>query len=290
MAAECLEPTTAWTCRDRTLTLRSRPLLMGILNATPDSFSDGGHYIEPGDAVAHGRAMLADGADIIDVGGESTRPGSQRVGESVEIQRTQQVVQGLCEDDAAIVSIDTTKASVARAALDVGARIVNDISACEADPAMVEVVAESGAGVVLMHRRGTPETMQDNPAYEDVLAEVEAYLLARAEALESGGVSRDRIVLDPGIGFGKLAEHNIALLLGLDRLAAHGYPVLVGLSRKSLIGALTGKPVGERLAGSVAGALFCAAHGASVLRVHDVGETDDALRVYAALSGGVAAC
>jgi dihydropteroate synthase len=272
-----------WHCRDRILRFGERPLVMGILNVTPDSFSDGGCFHDPGQAVRHGLEMVEQGADIIDVGGESTRPGAAAVAPEEEMRRVIPVVEALCGMADCAVSVDTTKPDVARAALRAGAHIVNDVSAL-ADDGMAWVVRESGAGAVLMHMRGTPRTMQQDPRYEDVVQDIRAYLAGRVAALDAGGVRRECLALDPGIGFGKTVEHNLRLLASLDRLAELGLPVVVGLSRKSFLGTLTGRGVEARLAGSLAGVVFSVLHGAHVVRVHDVAESRDAVTVAAALA------
>ena len=264
----------------RTLDL-SRPRVMGILNVTPDSFSDGGRYADPARALDHARAMLADGADVVDVGGESTRPGAAAVDEAAEIARVVPVIEALAREGA-IVSVDTMKPGVMRAAIAAGAAIVNDVRALEEEGAL-EAVASGGAAVCLMHMRGTPATMQSAPGYRDVVAEVREFLVSRARACEAAGIARDRIVVDPGFGFGKTREHNLDLLAGLPAIAAAGYPVLAGLSRKSTLGAITGRPEGERAASSVAAALLAVERGAAIVRVHDVRETVDALAVWRAL-------
>ena len=264
----------------RTLDL-SRPRVMGILNVTPDSFSDGGRYADPARALDHARAMLADGADIVDVGGESTRPGAAAVDEATEIARVVPVIEALAHDGA-IVSVDTMKPGVMRAAIRAGAAIVNDVRALQEDGAL-EAVASGGAAVCLVHMRGTPSTMQSAPQYRDVVAEVRGFLVSRARACEAAGIARDRIVVDPGFGFGKTQAHNLDLLAGLPAIAAAGYPVLAGLSRKSTLGAITGRPEGERAASSVAAALLAVERGAAIVRVHDVRETVDALAVWRAL-------
>ncbi len=257
---------------------------MGIVNVTPDSFADGGRHADPAAAIAHARALRADGADIVDVGGESTRPGAPPVAERDELARILPVVAALAADGA-IVSVDTMKPGVMRAAIDAGAAMVNDVRALAA-PGALEAVAASGVAVCLMHMRGAPRTMQDAPEYADVVAEVRAFLVARAAACEAAGIARERILLDPGFGFGKSLGHNLALLQALPSLAAAGYPVLAGLSRKSMLGALTGRPVGERMAASVAAALAAVARGAAIVRVHDVRETVDALKIWAAVDAG----
>lgn len=256
----------------------SRPRVMGILNITPDSFSDGGAHWDHEQALAHARQMLADGADLIDVGGESTRQGARPVREKDEIARVLPVIEALARDGA-IVGIDTMKPGVMRAALAAGATLVNDVRALQARGAL-EVVAQSGAAVCLMHMQGTPRTMQKAPAYEDVVREVRDFLVARALVCEGAGIAHARIAIDPGFGFGKTRAHNLSLVRALPVFAATGYPVLVGLSRKGTLGEITGRSVAERVAGSVAAALAAAARGALLLRVHDVRETVDALEVW----------
>lgn len=272
-----------WVCAGRVLDLAARPRLMGIVNVTPDSFSDGGRYRGPAEAVAHAEALLAAGADLLDVGGESTRPGAEPVSLAEELDRVMPVIEALGRRSDVWVSVDTTKAAVARAALAAGAVIVNDVSACTADPDMLEVVRGSGAGVVLMHCQGAPRTMQDQPRYAEVVGEVGDYLEARARALEAAGISRSRVALDPGIGFGKTTAHNLSLLGRLDALVARGWPVVVGLSRKRVVGEVTGRPVAQRLAGNLAGLCWCVAQGVRVLRVHEVAESRDAAAMVAAL-------
>lgn len=257
---------------------------MGVVNLTPDSFSDGGQFLDPSRAIAHARQLIEDGADLIDLGAESTRPGAEPVTAEQELARLQAVVPALLGCGCPI-SIDTRKPEVMRAMVAAGADLINDVSGF-ADPEAIEAVAASRVGVCVMHMRGEPATMQAAPVYADVVAEVRAVLAERCEALQQAGVDADRIVIDPGIGFGKTLAHNLELLAGLPELAALGYPVLVGLSRKSLIGALTGRPVGDRLAGSLAGMLAAAARGAAVLRVHDVAESRDALAVWQAIATG----
>jgi dihydropteroate synthase len=256
---------------------------MGVLNLTPDSFYDGGRYLEPAAALARLRAMAADGAAICDIGAESTRPGAAPVDAGEELRRLAGLFSALREEPPLPFSIDTSKAAVAEAALDVGAALVNDVTAGRADPRLLPTVAERGAAVCLMHMQGTPATMQDDPRYDDVVSEVCDFLLRRLEAAVAAGIPEERVLLDPGIGFGKRLEHNLALLRGLPALAAIGRPLLVGVSRKGTIGTLTARPVEERLAGSLAAALACAEAGAAVLRVHDVRETVDALAVWRAL-------
>jgi dihydropteroate synthase len=257
--------------------------LMGVVNVTPDSFSDGGRYLDADAAVAHGEKLLRDGASILDVGGESTRPGAAEVDEAEELRRTEPVVAGLAS--AATVSIDTSKLAVAEAALDAGASIVNDVTALRRDPEIAALCAERGAGVVLMHMPGNPRTMQDNPAYEDVVDEIKAFLAGRIEAALAAGVAEERIWLDPGIGFGKTVEHNLELLRRLAELRELGRPLVIGTSRKSFIGRIDGSLVDERLGGSIASSVLAAAEGADVLRVHDVAETAQAMRVSEAILG-----
>jgi dihydropteroate synthase len=258
-----------------------RPLVMGVLNVTPDSFSDGGRFFERAAALEHARRMVADGADLLDVGGESTRPGARPVSEDEELARVLPVIEALAELPLP-VSVDTRRARVMREALAAGASMVNDIEALQA-PGALEAVAASGCGVLLMHKKGEPATMQENPRYDDVVGEVKAYLAARIAAAEAAGIARERIVADPGFGFGKTAAHNLALLARLSEFASLGVPIAAGLSRKSTLGEITGRPVGERLAASLAAALLAAQAGAKILRVHDVRETRDALAVWRAL-------
>lgn len=271
-------------CGKHTLDL-TQPRVMGILNITPDSFSDGGRFRDQGRALEHARTMIADGADIVDIGGESTRPGATPVPEAEELARVIPLVEALA-GAGAIVSVDTVKPGVMRAAIAAGADMVNDVCALR-QPGAIDAVARSGSAVCLMHMRGEPRTMQADPHYVDVVREVREFLLARAAACEAAGIARDRIVVDPGLGFGKTVAHNVALLRELDALAAAGYPVLAGMSRKSTLGAITGRDASARLAGSIAAALAAVAHGASIVRVHDVRETVDALRVWRAIERGL---
>jgi len=269
-------------CGALSLTL-DRPRVMGILNVTADSFSDGGRYLAQARAIERGLALAAEGADLVDVGGESTRPGAVPVPVEVELERVIPVVRALAREKIA-VSVDTMKPEVMRQAIAAGCAMVNDVNAFRAEGAL-EAVASAGVGLCAMHMRGTPATMQADPAYDDVVAEVGAYLRERAGALEAAGVGRDRIAIDPGFGFGKNFAHNAALLAGLGALAATGYPVVAGLSRKRMIGEITGRPVDDRVAGSVAAALLAVQNGARIVRVHDVKETVDALKVLQALGG-----
>jgi dihydropteroate synthase len=262
-----------------------RPLVMGVLNITPDSFADGGVFLDVRDAADRVRQMLGEGADIVDIGGESTRPGAAPTAETDELARVIPLLEKIrvsCDARGVPISVDTRKPAVMRAAIAAGASMINDINALRA-PGAVEAVSEGGAAVCLMHMRGEPATMQKSIAYEDVVADVAAFLAERAAACVAAGIGRDRIVLDPGFGFGKTVEHNLALLRRLAEIAALGYPLLAGLSRKSTIGVLTGRDVDDRMAGSVAAALAAIARGASIVRVHDVRETVDALKVWRAV-------
>jgi dihydropteroate synthase len=268
------------TCGRHTLDL-SRPRVMGVVNVTPDSFSDGGRHFDPVRALDHARRLTADGADIVDVGGESTRPGAAPVSEQEELDRVLPIVEQLV-DDGAVVSIDTMKPAVMRAAIDAGASMVNDVRALQERGAL-SAAMRNDVAVCLMHMQGKPRTMQQAPVYDDVVREVGDFLLARAEVCENAGIARDRIVVDPGFGFGKTVEHNLELLRNLREIVALGYPVVAGLSRKSTIGRLTGRDVGDRMAGSIAAALAAVQRGASIVRVHDVRETVDALRVWRAI-------
>lgn len=263
------------------LRLGERTLVMGILNVTPDSFFDGGRWNEPAAAVEHGLKLWKQGADIIDVGGESTRPGSEPVSEEEERRRVVPVIERLAAEGV-LVSVDTSKAAVAEAALRAGARIVNDITGL-ADPKCAKIAAQFGAAVVIMHIKGTPKTMQENPEYDDLMAEITGALRRR---VKESGIAEDRIILDPGIGFGKRPEHNVEILRRLREFRSLGFPVLVGTSRKSFIGHLLGgRPVGERLIGTLATVCASVANGADIVRVHDVAEAVDAVRIADALKG-----
>jgi dihydropteroate synthase len=258
---------------------------MGILNVTPDSFSDGGLYLDHDVAVKRGIEMATDGADIIDIGGESTRPGADEVDEAEERRRVIPVIDRLAQEVDIPISIDTTKAAVAEAAMGAGASIINDVSALRSDPRMAEVAWVSGAGVVLMHMLGNPRTMQENPAYDDVVSEVRSALGEWAAKAEAGGIAHQRIAIDPGIGFGKTKEHNLELLASLGSFTETGYPVLAGPSRKSFIGAALGDlPPAERLEGTAATVAWCAANGANIIRVHDVKEMVRVVRMTEAIS------
>jgi dihydropteroate synthase len=257
---------------------------MGVLNVTPDSFSDGGEFLEPPAAIAHARALAAEGADLIDVGGESTRPGSEPVAEAVELERVMPVIEAL-RHEGPPVSIDTSKASVARAALAAGASFVNDVTALRGDPDLAAVVADARADVCLVHMKGEPRSMQDDPRYDDVVSEVRAFLEDRLEAAVRDGISEDRVWVDPGIGFGKTVDHNLELIRRLDEIVALGRPVVFGASRKRFLGTLTGRAERERLGGTVAVNVLAFQRGAAMFRVHDVAATRDALTVASATLG-----
>ena len=259
-----------------------RPRVMGILNVTPDSFSDGGVYLEPAKAVSRAREMVEEGAAIIDVGGESTRPGSRPVSVAEEIDRVVPVIESIRAEVPALISIDTSKPQVMREAVRAGARMINDVQALRAEGAAA-TARDLGVSVCLMHMQGSPRTMQDAPRYGDVVDDVRDFLLARVAACENEGIGRDRLVIDPGFGFGKNLDHNLCLLARLETLVGTEIPVMAGLSRKSMIGAVLNKPVGERLFGSVGAAVIAALKGAAILRVHDVGATVDALKVLEAV-------
>jgi dihydropteroate synthase len=258
---------------------------MGIVNVTPDSFSDGGAFLDPDAALAHARRLIAEGADVLDIGGESTRPGAAPTNETDEIARVAPLILQLRRESEVAISVDTMKPAVARTAIAAGATMWNDVSALRFAPDSLATAAELGGDVVLMHMRGEPRTMQAAPRYDDVVAEVAAFLADRAEAAIAAGVAREKIWLDPGIGFGKTAAHSLSLLQGLDRIVALGFPVLVGASRKSSIARIAGDRSTEiqRLGGSIAAALAAARAGAAMIRVHDVAETRQALAVAAAI-------
>jgi len=268
-----------WDCRGVRFDLSARTLVMGVLNVTPDSFSDGGRYLDPDAAIARGRKLLAEGADLLDLGAESTRPGAAAVPAAEQVRRLEPVVKALLSEPGAVLSVDTRSAEVAARALEWGAHAVNDVSAL-GDPDMAAAVAPSGAGLVLMHMRGTPATMQSDLRYDDVVAEVAAYLRRRLAAAEAAGIAAERVALDPGIGFGKSAEQSLRLLARTDDLAALGRPLLVGASRKSFLARLLGDaPADRRLEASLAAAALAAFLGARILRVHDVAATARVLKV-----------
>jgi dihydropteroate synthase len=260
----------------------SRPLIMGIVNVTPDSFSDGGLHATTEAAVAHALRLIEEGADILDIGGESTRPGSQPVPLDVELERVLPVLEGLKYVNAPL-SADTRKPEVMREALRAGASMINDVNALAAAGAL-QAVAKSNAAICLMHKQGEPLTMQVNPQYHDVVAQIKAFLGSRIEAALAAGIARERIVIDPGFGFGKTVEHNLVLLRNLEQFRELGVPLLVGLSRKSVLGKIASRDIGERGYSSAAAALIAVMKGAKIVRVHDVGATRDALAVYRAVS------
>ncbi len=276
-----------WEACGRTILSDDDPIpkVMGIVNLTPDSFSEGARTVECAESVDRARRLVADGADLLDLGGESSRPGAEPVDLSEELRRVVPVVEDLASQVAVPISIDTTKAAVASEALSAGATIINDISALGADQDMVKVAARTGAGVVLMHMQGVPRTMQVDPRYNDVVNEVYDFLAHRLEWAESHGIPRERIAIDPGIGFGKTGEHNLEILRNLDRFANLGCVILVGTSRKRFLGVLTGRPVAERAAASVACSLAACLRGARVVRVHDVAPMADAIRIWTAVRG-----
>ena len=257
-------------CRGKTLTLGRNTHVMGILNVTPDSFSDGGRYLDVRQAVMHAETMVAEGATLIDVGGESSRPGASPVSLDEELARVVPVIHALADTVDVLISVDTSKAAVAQHALAAGAHIVNDITALSGDPDTAAVVAEMEAGLILMHMKGTPRTMQQAPAYNDVVSEVRAWLEKKALTAEAHGIAAERIIIDPGIGFGKTIEHNLQLLKRLSEFRALNRPLLIGTSRKSFIGHILDVPVTERVEGTAATVCWAIAHGADIVRVHDV--------------------
>ena len=271
-------------CADKTLDL-SHPVVMGVLNVTPDSFSDAGRFAAPDAAVEQGLRMAAEGAALIDVGGESTRPGAQPVSAAEELRRVLPVIERLRRTTTAVLSVDTSKPEVMRAAAAAGAGFINDVRALR-EPGALEAAAATGCGLCLMHMQGDPRTMQAAPHYGDVVAEVRAFLTARVTACRAAGIDPAQLTVDPGFGFGKNLEHNLTLLRQLGELAADGTPVLVGLSRKATVGTLTGRGPGERVYGSVALAVIAALKGARIIRAHDVAATVDALKVAIAVEGG----
>jgi len=276
---------TAWKLRTKTLNFGNRPLLMGIVNVTPDSFSDGGQFFDAEAAIAHGLRLAEQGADILDVGGESTRPYSTPVAAEEELQRTISVVEALCRGCDVPISIDTSKAAVAKAALDAGAEIINDVTGLEGDARMINLARESRAGICAMHMQGTPQTMQDAPRYEDVVGEIYLYLQQRRDTLLQAGIDRQRICLDPGIGFGKTHQHNLTLLAQCWRFHELGAPLLVGHSRKGFIAKVLGDQEADRTAGTLGVALSLAQQGAQIIRVHDVQPVREALLLFEATGG-----
>ena len=272
-----------WRAGERAWEFARSPLIMGFVNVTPDSFSDGGQHATTEAAVAHALQLAAEGADLLDIGGESTRPGALAVTEAEELARVIPVIEQLADQTDAALSIDTQKPAVAEAALAAGAVVINDIAANRTDPQMWQIAVAARAGYVAMHMQGTPQTMQDAPAYTEVVSEVRAFFDERLERFNEAGLNADQVLFDPGIGFGKTVEHNLALLAGLERFKKMKRPLLVGASRKSFIGHLTGAAVEDRLAGSLACACRAAEAGAAVLRVHDVKETNQALQTWNAI-------
>ena len=268
-------------CCGRFTIALTRPLIMGVVNVTPDSFSDGGRFLETGPAVVHGNELARQGADILDIGGESTRPGAHPVPVAQELDRVLPVVEALRGLDRPL-SVDTYKPAVMRAALAAGASMINDINALQSDGAL-DVVRASDCAVCLVHKQGDPQTMQQDPQYADVVGEVREFLAGRLAACEAAGILRSRIVVDPGFGFGKRSGHNLELLRNLRSLASLGVPVLAGLSRKSTLGRITNQPVGQRTTASVTAALLAVQRGAAIVRVHDVAQTRDALRILSAV-------
>ncbi len=272
--------------RGRRFLLGPRTWLMGVVNVTPDSFSDGGLYLDPGRAVDRGLELAAEGADILDIGGESTRPGSRPTPEAEEIRRVVPVVSALRERTGTLISVDTTKAAVAAAALEAGADIINDTSAFRFDPAMAGLAARSGAGVVLMHMQGTPLTMQEAPRYDDLIGEIRAFLAERIRVAVAAGVHAERVIVDPGIGFGKTFEDNLELLRRQEAFQCLGRPLLLGFSRKAFLGRILDRPPADRLEGTVAAAVLAVERGAHILRVHDVGPVARAVRAAEAILDG----
>ena len=269
-----------WQLKTKTLPLRSVPALMAIVNVTPDSFSDGGKYLSVDKAVEHAMQLVADGADILDIGGESTRPYSDPVSASEEIDRVVPVIVRLVKETEIPISIDTSKASVARASVEAGAEIINDVTGLEGDPEMLSVAVESGTGICAMHMQGTPQTMQDNPHYDDVVSDIAKYLRLRKEALLAAGIAAEKICLDPGIGFGKTHQHNIELLNRAEEFHSLGSPILIGHSRKGFIGKLIGDKESERDSGTLAISLLMANKGMHIVRIHEVAATRRALDVW----------
>ena len=273
-----------WRCRDRVFELEGRALVMGVLNVTPDSFSDGGRFADPEAAFAHGRALLAEGADLLDLGAESTRPGALPVAPEEQWRRLEPVLRELRREPGACLSIDTASAEVAARALDAGAQVVNDVTAF-GDPEMPAAVATREAGVVLMHMRGAPADMQRDPRYRDAPAEVARHLSERLDAARRAGIAEESVALDPGIGFGKTVEHNLELLARLNEIAALGRPVVIGVSRKSFLGKLLDLPVDQRLEAGLAAAAVAVFQGASIIRAHEVAATRRAVAIAAAIRG-----
>jgi dihydropteroate synthase len=275
----------SWRLRTRTLTFSRRPILMGVVNITPDSFSDGGRFLDPRAAVDQALRLVAEGADILDLGGESTRPYAEPVAVEEELRRVIEVVESLQRQTTVPISIDTSKAAVAEAALAAGAEIINDVTGLAGDPAMLAVALRSGAGVCAMHMQGTPQTMQDDPRYDDVVEEILRYLAARRDALIAAGIERDRICLDPGIGFGKTHQHNLKLMAHCGRFHELGCPVLIGHSRKGFLAKVLSDKDADRDAATAGAALAAAAQGIQVLRIHNVRLVHEALLAFDACGG-----
>jgi dihydropteroate synthase len=269
--------------KDRLIEFPGRPLMMGVVNVTPDSFFDGGRYLDRDAAIAHAIQLVEEGADLLDIGAESTRPGADAVSEVEECRRAIPVVTAVAKSVSVPISIDTSKAMVARAALDSGAILINDVTALRGDPMMADVIAETGAGIVLMHMQGTPRTMQQAPRYDDVVEEISVFFEERICFAMAHGIVRRQIILDPGIGFGKLLTHNLTLLAQLTRFEKFECPLLVGVSRKGFLGQLVGRPVHERQWGTAAAVAIAVDRGAGILRVHDVRAMKDVVRVAAAI-------
>ena len=274
-----------WQLRTQTLEFGRSPSLMGIVNVTPDSFSDGGKFFDASAAIDQALQLADDGADILDIGGESTRPNSDPVAAEEELDRVLPVVEAVARQTATPISIDTSKASVARAALTAGAQIINDVTGLTGDPEMLEVARQSGAGVCAMHMQGTPQTMQDNPHYVDVVSDISKFLAQRCDALQAAGIELERICLDPGIGFGKTHQHNLTLMGNCHQFLRLGCPILVGHSRKGFLAKLIGDKQADRTAATVGGALALATQGVQILRVHDVRQVREALLAYEACGG-----
>lgn len=279
-------PARVWRLRHRVLEYRGQPLLMGIVNVTPDSFSDGGQYHDPQAAVDQCLALVEAGADLLDIGGESTRPYADPVTVDEELRRTAGVVEAVARQTSTAISIDTSKAAVAEAAIDAGAEIINDVTALTGDPAMLPLAARTGVGVCAMHMQGAPQTMQDDPRYDDVVGEVKAYLARRRDALEEAGIGREQICLDPGIGFGKTHLHNLTLMNHCWQFHELGCPLLVGHSRKGFLAKIIGDSERDRTAATVGSTLALARQNVQVIRVHDVGPVRDALLAFSACGGG----
>jgi dihydropteroate synthase len=274
-----------WRLGNRELNLGSRCLVMGIVNVTPDSFSDGGRFLDRDAALQHALELIRQGADILDIGGESTRPGSTPITLQEELERVVPVVEALAKSTDALLSIDTSKSDVARVCLEAGAHLINDVTGLTGDPRMADVARDTGAGVIVMHMQGTPATMQLAPHYDDVVQDLFQYFSERLESLTAHGIARECVAIDPGIGFGKTREHNITLLARLGKFTELGRPLCLGVSRKGFLGKLLDRPVEERLAGSLAAAAYGLAQGAvQILRVHDVAATRDLVRVWEVLS------